>query len=195
MKVIVGLGNPGRQYASTRHNIGFMVVDELADRWGCAPFVSRFRGLVTEARMEGQKVLLLKPETFMNLSGEAVGEAVRFFKVDPKDILVIHDDLDLPPGRLRGREKGRSGGHNGLKSLIAHLGGENFPRLKMGIGRPVQGSSAAFVLQNFAVDEAEVVETMIGQACQAAELWVRQGMLEVMNRFNREGEPPKNPSA
>ncbi|MTV48463.1 aminoacyl-tRNA hydrolase [Heliobacillus mobilis] len=185
MKAIVGLGNPGRDYEKTRHNIGFMVVDQLAERWGHDGFKAKFQGSFSEVRLGGQKVFLLKPQTYMNLSGQAASAMAAFYKLAPEDILVVYDDLDLPPGKLRGRTKGSSGGHNGIKSLIACLGSENFPRLKLGIGRPASRQpSASYVLESFRAEELADIQKAIDLACDAVELWLERGMIEVMNRFN-----------
>ncbi|ABZ83831.1 peptidyl-tRNA hydrolase [Heliomicrobium modesticaldum Ice1] len=185
VKAIVGLGNPGLQYARTRHNIGFMVVDRLAEAWGAEGFRDRFQGLCSEARVEGEKVLLLKPQTYMNLSGQSVAALAVFYKLLPEDILVIYDDMDLKLGRLRARAKGGSGGHNGMKSIIGLLGTEAFPRLKMGIGRPADRRlAAAHVLESFTEEEQETVRAMLDQGREAAALWVDKGIIEVMNRFN-----------
>lgn len=185
MKAIVGLGNPGRDYEKTRHNIGFMVVDRLAELWGGEIFKAKFQGHFAEARLGTQKVVLLKPQTYMNLSGQSVVALANFYKVTPTDILVIHDDLDLPVGKLRGRARGGSGGHNGLKSIAALLGSEDFPRLKMGVGRPPgRQPAAAYVLESFRPEEHTVIKEMIERACDAAALWVSQGINDVMNRFN-----------
>ena len=143
MKMIVGLGNPGREYAATRHNLGFMVVDEVARRLSAGQRRTRFRAELAEAFVDGQKLVLLKPQTFMNLSGTAVREAALWYKIPPAEILVVVDDIDLPFGALRMRGEGGSGGHNGLKSIIADLGTEAFPRFRMGIGRGREPRHAA----------------------------------------------------
>ncbi|MBM7866393.1 aminoacyl-tRNA hydrolase [Heliobacterium gestii] len=192
MKAIVGLGNPGLQYARTRHNIGFMVIDRLAEMWGADGFRDKFQGLCSEARVDGEKVLLLKPQTYMNLSGQAVAAMAVFYKLPPEDILVIYDDMDLNLGKLRARAKGSSGGHNGMKSIIALLGTEEFPRLKMGIGRPAgRRPAAAHVLESFTDEERETVKAMIDQGGDAAALWLRRDIIEVMNRFNAGEKPAK----
>ncbi|MDD2420772.1 MAG: aminoacyl-tRNA hydrolase [Heliobacteriaceae bacterium] len=193
MKVIVGLGNPGREYAGTRHNVGFMVVDYLADRWGVSRFQARFRGLLAEAWLGTEKILLFKPQTFMNLSGQAVFDLVSFYKLKPADLLVVFDDLDLSTGRLRGRGRGGSGGHRGVESIIYLLGSEDFPRLKIGIGRPPdQRPAAAHVLTTFRPEEAFAMAGVIQRVADAVELWVKVGITEVMNRFNASEKPKQS---
>lgn len=148
MKLIIGLGNPGKKYEQTNHNIGFIIIDLLAKKYDILVDQKKFNGLYGEKTIKGEKILLLKPQTYMNLSGEAAGAMVRFFKINIADILVIHDDLDLEPGKIRFRKKGSAAGHNGLKSLIEHLQTENFARLKIGIGKPARKEQIeSFVLQ------------------------------------------------
>lgn len=137
MKIIVGLGNPGNEYAKTRHNVGFMLVDALAEHLNINLWKDKFNAQIAEGRIGTEKILLVKPQTYMNNSGEAVGPLMRWYKVTPEDIIVAHDDMDIPAGTIRIRKKGSSGGHNGIKSLIAHLGSENFPRVRLGVGRPL----------------------------------------------------------
>jgi PTH1 family peptidyl-tRNA hydrolase len=192
LKAIVGLGNPGAQYAGTRHNIGFAVVDELARRAAV-----RFESAPAEALMArwrrpedgaNNDVLLVKPLTFMNLSGQAVGELSRYFKVDVGDVLIVVDEVQLPLGRLRARQRGSAGGHNGLKSVIAHLG-DAFPRLRLGVGRGGQQRDLAdHVLSRFEKDEAAEVERMTARAADAAEMFITSGIEAVMNAFNG-GDP------
>lgn len=190
LKLIVGLGNPGRQYAAHRHNIGFQCVDLLARRHGLDVDKLQsgaFTGQGWLARAgERRKVLLVKPQTYMNLSGRAVGQLLRFFRVDPADLLVIHDDLDLDPGRIRLRPGGSSGGQNGIKSIIEHLGTQEFGRLRVGVGRPPgRMDPAAYVLQPFsAAEEQEIMGVVRERAADAAELWFWEGMTAAMNRFN-----------
>ena len=150
MKLIVGLGNPGTKYARNRHNIGYMAVDRIAEDHGFGPWKSRFQGRISEGRMAGEKVMLLKPETFMNLSGQAVGEAMRFYKLEPGDVTVIHDELDLAPGKARVKLGGGHAGHNGLRSLHAHIG-EGYARVRLGIGHPGRKELVSgYVLHDFA---------------------------------------------
>jgi len=189
VKLIVGLGNPGAQYKGTRHNIGFAVIDEIARRaavgFESAPaeaVIARWR------RPEGGGALLAKPLTFMNLSGQAVGEIARYFKVDVPDLLIVVDEVQLPLGKLRARARGSAGGHNGLKSVIAHLG-DDFSRLRIGVGRGGQQRDLAdHVLSRFEKDEAAEVERMTTRAADAAEMFITSGIEAVMNAFNG-GDP------
>ena len=184
MKLVVGLGNPGRKYDGTRHNVGFDVVDVLAAghhlEWESAPADALI------ARWRAASVLVAKPLTFMNLSGHAVGELMRFYKVEREDIVVIVDDANLELGRLRARPSGSAGGHNGLKSIIGALGSEDFARLRVGVGRgDARRDLADHVLARFDPQEREDVAEAVGRAADAAELFVSQGIGPVMNRFNR----------
>lgn len=186
MKVVVGLGNPGSKYQGTRHNIGFAVVDELARRAGVAFEASPVDALVAKVRQPGagDPVLLVKPMTFMNRSGEAVGGLLRYFRVDPVDLLVIVDEAQLPLARLRARARGSAGGHNGLKSIEAHVGGE-YARLRVGVGRgDMRRDLADHVLARFGPDEAADVAAMTARAADAAEVFVTDGIDAVMNRYN-----------
>jgi len=150
MKLVVGLGNPGVKYARNRHNIGYLAVERIAEDHGFGPWKSRFQGLVSEGRMGGEKVLLLKPETFMNLSGQSVGEAMRFYKLDPCDVTVFHDELDLAPGKVRAKQGGGHAGHNGLRSIHAHIG-DGYGRVRLGIGHPGRKELVSgYVLHDFA---------------------------------------------
>lgn len=193
--IVVGLGNPGDRYEKTRHNIGFRVVDELERRWGGSGFKSKFSGRIALCEYRGggrpQKVYLLKPETYMNLSGDSVQPAAAFFKVLPQDILVLHDDLDLPFGRMQLKEGGGTGGHNGLKSINARLGTSAYKRLRLGIGRPpsdFRGSAADFVLRAFAPPEVEALDEYLDRAADAVELLLDKGMAAAMNQVNRRPE-------
>ena len=180
MKAIVGLGNPGAKYRGTRHNIGFAVVDELARRAAVEFESAPMSALV--AKWRAKDVLLAKPLTFMNESGQAVGELARYFRIEVGDLLVIVDEVQLPLGRLRARMRGSAGGHNGLKSLIAHLGDE-FSRIRIGVGRGDQRRDLAdYVLARFEKDEADEVERMTARAADAAELFITEGIAPVMNR-------------
>ncbi len=183
-RLIVGLGNPGRKYAATRHNVGFDTVDLIAGRHGLEWEAAPADALVARWRMAG--VLLAKPLTFMNLSGHPVGELLRFFKIDPADMLVIVDDVHLEIGRLRARPSGSAGGHNGLKSIIGQLGTEEFSRLRIGVGRgDARRDLAAHVLAKFEPEERPGIVEAVGRAADAAELFVAEGIGPVMNRFNR----------
>jgi len=188
VKAIVGLGNPGAQYKSTRHNVGFAVVDELARRASVGFESAPAEALVARWRRPDEVVLLVKPLTFMNLSGQAVGELVRYFKIDVADLLVVVDEVQLPLGKLRARARGSAGGHNGLKSVIAHLGDE-FSRLRVGVGRGEQQRDLAdHVLSRFENDEATEAGRMTMRAADAAEMFVTSGIGAVMSAFNG-GDP------
>ncbi|HEV3062753.1 MAG TPA: aminoacyl-tRNA hydrolase [Vicinamibacterales bacterium] len=197
MKAIVGLGNPGPRYKGTRHNVGFDVVDALATRAGADFESSPAAALVARARVDGSRaavegegfgpagaILLVKPMTFMNLSGQAIGDLVRYFKIDVADVLVILDEVQLPLGRLRARARGSAGGHNGLKSVIEHLGAD-VSRLRIGVGRgDSRRDLADHVLAKFDADEAAEAARMIARAADAAEVFVTGGIAPVMNQFN-----------
>lgn len=182
MKAIVGLGNPGGEYAGTRHNIGFDVVDELARRWGVR--LRMWKSVAEVAVVSARETVLVEPQTFMNLSGDAVRRIATFHKVDPADVLVVVDETQLPLGKLRIRRSGSAGGHNGLKSVIQHLG-DQFPRLRIGVGRgDPERDLADHVLSRFTRDEREAVAEAIGRAADAVELFVADGVEVAMNRFN-----------
>lgn len=182
MKAIVGLGNPGGDYAGTRHNVGFDVVDEVARRWGVA--LRPWKSIAHVAVAGSRGAVLVKPQTFMNLSGEAVSRVLAFHKLDPSDVLVVADEVQLPLGRLRLRRSGSAGGHNGLKSVIQHVG-DQFPRLRIGVGRgDPNWDLADHVLSRFSREERETVEEAVARAGDAVELFVEQGIEPAMNRFN-----------
>jgi PTH1 family peptidyl-tRNA hydrolase len=181
--LVAGLGNPGREYARHRHNVGFMVCDELARRHG-ASFRSKFSGELAELRLDG-RIALLKPQTYMNESGRSVGAAVRFFKVEPERLLVVHDEVDLEPGRLQARLGGGLAGHNGLRSVAQHLRTSEFTRLRVGVGRPERGDPrpvADFVLSPFSPEVD--VEPLVGRAADAVECIAREGLEEAQQLFN-----------
>ena len=184
--LVVGLGNPGQNYARTRHNVGFRAVDALAEKLGVKIDRARFRGLTAQASAGGEKLLLLKPQTFMNLSGEAVGEAARFYKLPPERVLVISDDVSLPLGKLRIRKGGSAGGHNGLKSIIQHLGTDQFPRIKVGVGQKPHPDydMADWVLSKFAGEDLKTITEAIRKAADAVECLIQEGPDKAMNRFN-----------
>lgn len=184
MKMIVGLGNPGSEYAKTRHNIGFMLVDKLAENLKVAVNKSKYKALIGEAHIGQEKVLLVKPQTYMNLSGEAVGPLARWHKLNAEDIIVVYDDMDLPLGKLRIRAKGGSGGHNGMKSIISVLGTEDFPRMRIGIGKN-QANTVNHVLGKFNAEETAELEKTIEQTLLAVQTWVRQDINASMNKYNR----------
>ena len=182
--LVVGLGNPGREYERNRHNVGAMVVDELARRHG-GSWRSKFSGRVAEIRLDGHKLALLKPETYMNESGRSVGAAARFFKVDPEQVLVVHDDVDLEAARLQARSGGGLAGHNGLRSLAQHLGSQDFLRLRIGVGRPGRGDPrpvADWVLSPFAPEDD--AEALVSRAADAVEAIVADGLEAAQQQFN-----------
>lgn len=184
MKLVVGLGNPGSKYEGTRHNIGYEVVDRLAAGGPGAKFTRKFDGLLAETEIDFRRVLLLKPETFMNLSGRSVGQAVRFYKLELSDVLVVCDDLSLPLGRLRIRGGGSDGGQKGLRDVAAHLGTDQYPRLRIGIGERWAVDAADFVLSRFRAAERSVIDDSLILASQAIAVWVTLGLDAAMNRFN-----------
>ncbi len=186
MKLIVGLGNPGGEYDETRHNIGFQVIDELKQQFSHAVFDKKFKGLVTRARIGGEDAILLKPMTYMNLSGESVGPAAGFYKIPPEDIIVVHDELDIEPGRIKLKKGGGHGGHNGLKSLVKHLPNANFTRVRLGIGRPPpRWETANYVLGKFTKQEQPIIEEVIRSATKAVEVILEEGLPSAMKEYNR----------
>lgn len=197
MKLIAGLGNPGPRYRDTLHNVGFEVVDELAERHRIALGSSPANALTGRVR-EGMDALLVKPLTWMNLSGQAVGELARYYRVEAADVLVVVDDVNLPAGRLRARRRGSAGGHNGLKSVIEHLGTDDFPRLRVGVGRGDDRRDLVdHVLAKVAPDERTRLRESVVRAADAAEVFCTAGIDEVMRRFNRDeaGEGPSPESS
>lgn len=188
MKLIVGLGNPDSKYDQTRHNVGFMVVDALAGRFGATVRRKKFNALAEEIVVADSKVLLLKPQQYMNRSGHAVATAAGFYKLDPADVLVVTDDMALDVGRLRLRAKGSAGGHNGLKDIIARLGSDDFARLRIGIGDRGRMDAAAFVLSRFSADEREVIDRAVRLAADAIDCWVRDGVDLAMTRYNAKSD-------
>jgi len=188
-RLVVGLGNPGREYAGHRHNVGVVVLDRLAAAVGIPLGQSKFQGRFGQGDVGRLRVLLLAPETFMNASGESVSAAARFFKVAPEDLLVLHDELDLPFGRLQLKRGGGTGGHNGLESLVEQLGTTDFARLRFGIGKP-QGPNAkervvGHVLHDFSSEEKAALEPLLERSVDMARAWVSLGLAEAMNRHNR----------
>lgn len=185
--LIVGLGNPGRQYARTRHNAGFMVVEQLADQWKAAwTAEKKFNARLARKENSDKKLLLCQPETFMNASGEAVGPLCTFYRVPPEKLLVVVDDADLPFGEIRLRAKGSSGGHHGLESIAQHLGTTDFPRLRVGIGRdnPSVREITGYVLAQFGAGDQELLSKVLGRACEQVESWLRDGILKAMSLYN-----------
>ena len=195
MKLIVGLGNPGLRYAQTRHNVGFMVIDQLIRSWPQHKEQEKFAGLFSKARIEDQPVALLKPTTSMNLSGISVEKAMKFYRLDLDQLLVIADDLALPPGKLRIRRAGSSGGHNGLASVSQYLATESFARLRIGIGPSDLPDPADYVLAKFSDEQWPSVSQAIDRALQAVSCWLLEGEDAVMNRFNAPLEPQNDESS
>lgn len=188
MKLVVGLGNPGAKYAQNRHNVGFMVADELARRMGASFGTKKFGAEIAEGAMGGEKVWVVKPQTFMNASGETVGPAMRFWKLGLGEVVVVHDDLELTPFRVQLKVGGGHGGHNGLKSLQTHLGGADFVRVRVGIGRPPPVMDPAdYVLGSFGKGEAAALAECVNRAADAAEAAVKDGPMKAMNVVNRRG--------
>lgn len=184
--MLVCLGNPGDQYENTRHNVGFMVADQLGERYRLPIQKLKFKALTNIFSISGEKVLVMKPVTYMNLSGEAVGEAARFYKLPPERVLVISDDVSLPVGKLRIRKGGSAGGHNGLKSIIQHLGTDQFPRIKVGVGQKPHPDydMADWVLSKFAGEDLKTITEAIRKAADAVECLIQEGPDKAMNRFN-----------
>ena len=184
--LVVGLGNPGSKYEWTRHNMGFLVVDELAERLSIPVQRLKFKALTNTAVLGGKSVLLMKPTTYMNLSGEAVGQAARFYKIPPERVLVISDDVALPQGKLRVRRSGSAGGHNGLKNIISHLGTDQFPRIKVGVGQKPSPDSdmVNWVLGTFTGQDRKVMEEAIGRAADAVTVLLQHGIDQAMASYN-----------
>ena len=186
MYIIVGLGNPGAEYRKTRHNVGFNVIEILADRYSIATDYIKHKAICGKGIIEANKVILAMPQTYMNLSGEAVIQAVRFYKIPADHVLVISDEISLPPGKLRIRTKGSAGGHNGIKSIQSHLGTDAFPRFRIGIGHPQHDREIVIdhVLTKFSPKEKEIMEPAIESMALAAETWLTEDIDSVMNKFN-----------
>lgn len=186
MKLIIGLGNPGKKYQTHKHNIGFMVVDELASDLGLSFNQTKFKSLYAQGQLGNEKIILIKPQTFMNLSGEAVQAWLDFYKLSKEDLLIIYDDMDLEVGQIRLRLKGGSGGHNGIKSIIQHLGDPIFNRIRIGVGRPYPGQSVvSHVLSSFRKEDEQAIEDGIYQSVDAIKYWIpAHTFQETMNEFN-----------
>ena len=186
MYIIAGLGNPTMQYEGTRHNAGFDVIDALADKYNISVDGRKNRAYIGKGIIEGQKVLLVKPQTYMNLSGESIGGLVDYFKIDEEqDLIVIYDDISLPPGQIRIRKKGSAGGHNGIKNIIAQLGTQNFQRIKVGVGEKPKGWDLAdYVLGHFSKEDRGLVDDALKRAAGAVELMVQGEVDQAMNQFN-----------
>ena len=185
MKLIVGLGNPGPEYAKTKHNVGFLLADALAEKLNASSWREKCNTLVAEAYLGAEKVLIAKPQTYMNNSGEAVGPLANWYKLDPEELIVLHDDMDIPVGTIRIRKKGSAGGHNGIKSILLHLGNENFSRVRIGIGRPLPGWTVVHhVLAPFSEEDVPKIQEAISYLVPAVECIVREGTDIAMNRYN-----------
>lgn len=192
MKIIVGLGNPGREYAGTRHNIGFDAVTAIADKYNIRLDTKRFKGVLGQGIINGQKVVLVQPQTYMNLSGECVRAVCDFFKPDIEDVIVLCDDISFDVGRMRIRAKGSAGGHNGLKNIILHLGTEEFARVRIGVGEKPEGWDLAdHVLARFPKDVEPAVRDILKKAVEAIECWVDYGIEKTMNLYNINPPKPK----
>jgi PTH1 family peptidyl-tRNA hydrolase len=185
MYVIVGLGNPGKKYDATRHNVGFETIDMLAKRNNIEVKRLKHKALCGEGNIGGRKVMLVKPQTFMNLSGQSLLDIVQFYKIDPQNIIVIYDDIDIEVGSLRIREKGSAGSHNGMKSIIYQLQTDQFPRIRIGVGKPQFGDLADYVLGRFPKEEIPTMIETIERAALASETIVTDGISLAMNRYNR----------
>jgi peptidyl-tRNA hydrolase, PTH1 family len=186
MKLFVGLGNPGKQYEKTRHNIGFEVIDSLSEKLNIPLDRAKFQGIYGIGHVNGEKVFLLKPLTYMNLSGESLRPLMNYYDINHDELTVIFDDLDLPVGKIRLRQKGSSGGHNGIKSIIAHLGTQEFNRIRVGIDRPPSGMKVPdYVLGRFTKEEQALLEDVVLKCTNACEQWLSKPFLQVMNEFNQ----------
>lgn len=189
MKVIAGLGNPGREYAQTKHNVGFLMVDALAAHLGVTEWREKYDAFIARARIGSEAILLVKPQTYMNESGRAIAPLMNFYKLEADDLIVAHDDMDIPVGTIRIRKKGSSGGHNGIKSILAHLGDEHFARVRIGIGRPLPGWTVVnHVLAPFPPEDAAKVSEAIHYLVPAIECIVTEDVDKAMNRYNPKKE-------
>jgi len=184
MKIIVGLGNPGKDYKDTRHNIGFMVLEELASRYQVEKQESRFDAIIGHIKIDSEKVLLVKPLTYMNLSGKAVQPLMHWYKLELEELMVVYDDMDLPMGSLRIRANGGAGGHKGMASISERLASKDFARTRVGIGRPEVGEAVGWVLGKFSPDEKEQIHIVVKHAADALEKWAKMGIVETMNTYN-----------
>ena len=185
MYLIAGLGNPSRTYEGTRHNIGFTMIDAIGNKFGIDVTTKKHKALVGRGMIEGMRVILAKPQTYMNLSGESIREITDFYKIEPENIIIIYDDISLDVGQLRIRKKGSAGGHNGIKNIIAHLGTQEFPRIKVGVGdKPPRMDLADYVLSRFSKEDREKMEQAFKDAAEAVEVMITEGADAAMNRFN-----------
>lgn len=197
MKLLVGLGNPGQKYERNRHNVGFMAVDRIAEEFSFAPFRNRFKGLVSEGRIGTERVLILKPQTYMNESGQSVGEAARFLKIDEADVIVLYDEIDLAPGKLKAKVGGGNAGHNGLRSISAHLGND-YVRIRIGVGHPGRKDLVAnYVLHDFAKADYDWLDPLLEAIASAGEPMVKCDLAkftaEVARRLGQDEEPAEKP--
>lgn len=184
MKLFVGLGNPGKKYEKTRHNIGFFVLDELSNKLNSSFDQKKFNGVLTQINIKGEKVILLKPQTFMNLSGESVSQVKKYFQIADEDVIVVYDDLDLPVGKLRLREKGSAGGHNGMKNIILHLHTQDIKRIRIGIGNNEMIDQKDYVLGKFTKEEQKLLKESIDLASEALIDSVTMNFVDVMSKYN-----------
>ena len=184
MYIIVGLGNPGKQYENTRHNMGFLAVDLLAEKYNIDVNKIKFKALVGEGRIAGQKVLLVKPQTYMNLSGEAVRQAMDFYKIDPEELIVIYDDIDIPTGTFRIRKKGSPGTHNGMRNIFQHIQTNDFPRIRVGIGSGKKDNLAGYVTGGISKSEQELLADVLKNSADAAACIIEKGIDKAMNEYN-----------
>ncbi|HCP15349.1 MAG TPA: aminoacyl-tRNA hydrolase [Peptococcaceae bacterium] len=192
MKLIAGLGNPGSTYAHTRHNVGFMVIDRLAASLGVAVEKKQGQALVSQAVYKGERLLLVKPQTYMNLSGDSIMELLNFYKNGIEELIVIHDDMDIELGRVRFKAGGGTGGHRGLKSIAERLGSNEYDRLKVGIGRPFERiKPEVFVLQSFQTEEKLLLDKVLNLAVAGLENWIAEGCVSSMNKFNAQNLAPQ----
>ncbi|NLM50942.1 MAG: aminoacyl-tRNA hydrolase [Clostridiaceae bacterium] len=183
MYLVAGLGNPGKDYANTRHNVGFMAVDLFSIKNGIKVNKIKHKALIGEGMIEGKKVILAKPQTFMNLSGESIREIVEYYKIPIENLIVIYDDIDLPTGRIRIRKKGSAGTHNGMRNIIYHLQDENFPRIRIGVGKP-SGDLVDYVLGEFSKEEGAIIQSALKNVVDAVEVIISQGIESAMNKYN-----------
>jgi PTH1 family peptidyl-tRNA hydrolase len=185
MKLIFGLGNPGRQYAGTRHNVGFMAVERLAERHGLSGAQQKFQAGTIDGMIQGQRCMLLQPLTYMNRSGQSVAAAVHFYRLEPSNVLLLVDDVALPCGRIRLRAEGGAGGHNGLADIEKALGTKKYPRLRIGIDSPGRAPQVDYVLGKFSKEQREALEPALDAACDAIECWLSEGIEKAMSLYNQ----------
>ena len=192
MYVIAGLGNPGKKYENTRHNMGFITIDQLAEKHNIKVDKLKFKALVGEGRIAGQKVMLVKPQTYMNLIGESIREVMNFYKLEPENLIVIYDDIDIEAGTLRIRKFGSAGTHNGMKSVVYQLQSDRFPRIRLGIGSQKKGDLVNFVIGGFSKEEVPVLEEAVNHAVLATECIIEDGIDKAMNQYNTKKRSKKD---